>query len=104
MRQPGTLVVHVPHSSARMPPDEQDQFVLNHAALSGELLFQKAPASSSTLTGSVPLLYADDQRPDRPTICLGTDDSHTPPKRRRASLEAFSARFDAVTFHRLLSE
>ena len=74
-----------------MPPDENDQFVLNHAALSGELLFQKAPALSSTLTGSVPLLYEDDQRPDRPTICLGTDDSHTPPKRRRASLEARTA-------------
>lgn len=51
---------------------------------------------------SLPLPYEFDQGPagsqprQRPAICLGTDDYHTPPALRAAALAAFSARFDSV--------
>jgi N-formylglutamate deformylase len=51
---------------------------------------------------SLPLPYELDQTPagsqprERPAICLGTDDYHTPPALRAAALAAFSARFDSV--------
>jgi N-formylglutamate deformylase len=38
---------------------------------------------------SLPLPYEDDQRPDRPEICIGTDPQHTPPWLRDAAVVAF---------------
>jgi N-formylglutamate deformylase len=49
---------------------------------------------------SAPLPYEDDQRLERPAICLGTDPFHTPPELRAAALAAFAARFGPVAFDR----
>jgi N-formylglutamate deformylase len=40
---------------------------------------------------SRPLPYEDDQDPDRPNICIGTDPFHTPPQLRDRALRAFEA-------------
>lgn len=202
MRPRGTLVLHVPHSSLRVPLDARGQFVLGAAALDQELLkmtdrytdelfalpadeavtvafpvsrlvcdperfedpameimeargmgavyrvrhglkplrrdFTKeeweslrqdllaryyrphherlARAVTEVLAAegaclivdahsfpSAPLRYEDDQRLDRPSICLGTDPVHTPPELAAAAFDAFSARFDSVEFDRPFS-
>lgn len=38
---------------------------------------------------SIPLPHEPDQRPDRPQICIGTDEFHTPPEVAEAFLQAF---------------
>ena len=49
---------------------------------------------------SLPLPYELDQARERPDICLGTDDVHTPPSLLRAAEAAFSARFVGVAHNR----
>lgn len=52
---------------------------------------------------AVPLPYEDDQAVDRPAICLGTDDFHTPLRLREAAREGFAASFDTVALNRPFS-
>jgi len=49
---------------------------------------------------SAPLPYEDDQTPERPAICIGTDAYHTPPDLERATVEAFRREFDSVAVNR----
>lgn len=52
---------------------------------------------------SVPLSYEDDQRPDRPEICIGTDGYHTPARLGQLALDAFKREFESVAFDRPFS-
>jgi len=49
---------------------------------------------------SVPLQYENDQRPNRPAICIGTDEYHTPAELERAAVETFRREFDPVAVNR----
>ena len=50
-----------------------------------------------------PLPYEDDQRSDRPEICIGTDDYHTPAWLGLVTLEAFRREFRTVELNRPFS-
>jgi N-formylglutamate amidohydrolase len=47
----------------------------------------------------VPLPYEVDQDPDRPDICLGTDQYHTPPEVASIAQEAFENKGYSVSLN-----
>jgi len=52
---------------------------------------------------SAPLPYENDQGPERPAICIGKDEYHTPAELERAAVEAFRREFDRVAVNRPFS-
>jgi len=68
----------------------------------GEALsrYQKCLIIDAHSYPSRPLPYEIDQRPDRPEICLGTDEYHTPELLKDLALEMFGAEFKNIEINR----
>jgi N-formylglutamate amidohydrolase len=103
----GAILRHPPTPSARQRLLDS-YYVPHHAALEGAVTIALKQHGHCTILDvhsfpSQPLPYELDQRRERPDICLGTDEFHTPERLTDELMERFSAEGLSVAINRPFS-